>query len=90
MPIGGLKEWCLMNDISFTEVKKKLDDAPEGYVPRECYDAVLQRANKLDDICRYLRKENRELKATAIQVTKAIQALNKIVGEKGLVKHDKD
>ena len=79
-----------MNNISFKEVRKKLDDAPEGYVPRECYDAVLQRANKLDDLCRYLREENIELKATAIRVTNAIQAFNKIIGEKGLVKNDKD
>lgn len=80
-------------DISFEEVKKKLDDAPEGYVPRECYDAVLQWANKLDDICRNIRKENKELRSMIVKVVDAICAFNDIIGranEKGLVKNDKD
>ena len=82
-----------MNDISFKEVKKKLDDAPEGYVPRECYEAVLQRANKLNDLCRSIRKENDELRSMIIEVCEAICVFNDVVdraNEKGLVKDDKD
>jgi hypothetical protein len=82
-----------MNDISFEEVRKKLDDAPEGYVPRECYETVLKRANKLDDICRSIRKENKELRSMIIKVVDAIWAFNDVIdgaSKKGLVDNDKD
>ena len=79
-----------MKKISFNDVYKKIEEAPDGYVPRECYEAALERAQKLDDICRYLRDENRELKTLVVQVADAIRAFNKVIGEKGFIKDDKD
>ena len=79
------------NDIN--DVKDKINNAPEGYVPKECYEAALERANKLDDLCRIIRKENKELRSMIIKVVDAIWAFNDVIdgaSKKGLVKDDKD
>lgn len=51
-----------MNDISFEEIRKKLDDAPEGYVPRECYEAAKMRADKLEEMWRTEHADNKRFR----------------------------
>lgn len=60
-------------------IKDKIDNSPEGYVTKECYDAVLERANKLDDICRSLRQENHVLRGMMVKVVDAICAFNEVI-----------
>jgi len=75
-------------DISFEEVKKKLDDAPEGYVPRECYDAAKMRADKLEEMWRAEHKELKIAKGTIETICIAIKAFNNVIDKEN--DNDKD
>ena len=81
------------NDISFEDVRKKLDAAPEGYVPKECYDASKIRADRLEDMWRAEHEENKKMKDLMETICLAIRGVNEIIDQankKGTVKNDKN
>lgn len=65
--------------ISFEEIEKKLDDAPEGYVPRECYEAAKMRADRLEEMWRAEHKELKMAKGIIETICMAINAFNNVI-----------
>lgn len=49
-------------DISFEDVRKKLDAAPEGYVPKEYYEVEKMRADRLEEMWRAEHADNKRFR----------------------------
>lgn len=72
MLTDGSKEWYLMNDI-----KRRIDEAPEGYIPIECYEATKMRADKLEKMWRAEHSENKRFREMYDQICEALLFINK-------------
>lgn len=80
-------------DLDIAEIRTKIDNAPEGYIPRECYEAAKTRADRLEDMWRREHEENKKMKSLIETICLAIHSFNEIVeshNKKGLIKDDKD
>lgn len=59
-------------DISFEDVRKKLDAAPEGYVPKEYYEVEKMRADRLEEMWRAEHNENKRFRKMYDKICKLL------------------